>query len=168
MTAVRFVPLPGLGNFEIMRQLLVAGADVDAPGDFGITPLMYASALGHADVAKLLVNVGANPNLQDYGVTSGSHSVINDYFIGVGTPGGQGVTYRWPGNNQTPLMLAVRKGHADVMQVLLDAGASPNITDAAGKTAADYVNESDDLNVKHAFEEFLQTEMTDMAAAETE
>ena len=138
------------------------------PVDFGITPLMYASALGHADVAKLLVNVGANPNLQDYGVTSGSHSVIDDYFAGVGSPAGQEVNYWWPGDNQTPLMLAVRKGHADVMQVLLDAGASPDITDAAGKTAADYVNESDDLEIKHVFEDFVQAQQTKSVAREME
>jgi len=46
-----------------------------------------------------------------------------------------------PGN-MTPLMAAAAGGHAEVCQMLLDAGANPNLTDANGKTALMLLAES--------------------------
>ena len=42
-----------------------AGADVNAPSENGLTPLMVASRGGHADVVKVLLEAGAaDPNLK--------------------------------------------------------------------------------------------------------
>lgn len=35
-------------------------------------------------------------------------------------------------NSETPLFLAVRNGHKDIIEVLLDKGANPEISDACG------------------------------------
>lgn len=41
-------------------------------------------------------------------------------------------------NGYTPLHLAAQRGDADLVKVLLQAGADKSARDAAGKTAADY------------------------------
>jgi ankyrin repeat protein len=48
-----------------IRLLLESGADVNAKDRHGITPLMYASAMGNTDLAICLLNAGANPLLKD-------------------------------------------------------------------------------------------------------
>ncbi|MDF2447274.1 MAG: hypothetical protein K0S46_2510 [Moraxellaceae bacterium] len=49
-----------LGNFEVVKLLLAAGADVNG-GPGGIPPLSLAVYKGHVGVAKLLLDSGADP-----------------------------------------------------------------------------------------------------------
>lgn len=44
-----------------MEILLKSGADVDARDKYGITPLMYAAAMGETQTAIRLIDCGANP-----------------------------------------------------------------------------------------------------------
>jgi ankyrin repeat protein len=45
-----------------MKILLDAGADVNANGDMGASPLYFAVMRGHVQVAELLLQNGANPD----------------------------------------------------------------------------------------------------------
>jgi ankyrin repeat protein len=54
------------GCYECVEALVGAGADVNIPTPEGITPLMIALDNDHNDVAKLLLDRGANPNLWDW------------------------------------------------------------------------------------------------------
>jgi len=47
------------GGLDILQLLLDHKADVNAPDEFGWTPLYYAEANGHAAAAKLLRQSGA-------------------------------------------------------------------------------------------------------------
>jgi ankyrin repeat protein len=49
-------------RLEIVRALLAAGADPNAPGAKGWTPLMLAVLDNNLDIAKLLLGGGADPN----------------------------------------------------------------------------------------------------------
>ena len=69
-------------------------------------PLFKASLAGHKDVAKLLLDRGADPN----------HATEN-FEVSL-----------------TALLVAAIGGHKDVVQLLLDRGADPNRTDRWGKT----------------------------------
>ena len=54
------------GKTAVIKLLLAAGAAADTKiGDRGQTPLMWAAAEGHADAAKLLLEVGANAGNDD-------------------------------------------------------------------------------------------------------
>ena len=46
------------GGHEIARALISAGAAIDAPNDYGITPLLHASRIGDATMVELYL--GAN------------------------------------------------------------------------------------------------------------
>lgn len=58
------------GRTDIVRELLKRGADIDAPGDtlessgWRLTALEAAIWCNHPDICKLLLEAGANPNLQ--------------------------------------------------------------------------------------------------------
>ena len=59
------------GNISRVESLLDRGADVNVrAGYYGWTPLMVAVYYGHPDIAKLLIERGANVNARDrYGHT---------------------------------------------------------------------------------------------------
>jgi ankyrin repeat protein len=48
-----------------VKRLLEAGADVNAPDEDGDTALMWAVFKGHKDVALVLYEAGANPEMLD-------------------------------------------------------------------------------------------------------
>ncbi|KAJ3471747.1 hypothetical protein MRS44_001846 [Fusarium solani] len=50
---------------ELCRIVLDAGHDVNVTDSFGATPLMYAAAMGQAEVTKLLISRGAKIALRD-------------------------------------------------------------------------------------------------------
>jgi FOG: Ankyrin repeat len=50
---------------DVARVLIAAGADVNKPCEHGRTALHMAAAWGHADVAQLLLENGANPTIAD-------------------------------------------------------------------------------------------------------
>lgn len=51
------------GDVQLIRELLGAGADLDARDRHGETALMLAAHRGHGDIAALLVEVGADLNV---------------------------------------------------------------------------------------------------------
>ena len=49
-------------------------------------------------------------------------------------------------NQQTPLLEAAYRGHAECVRVLIEAGADPTAADKEGKTAADYAREKQSVD----------------------
>lgn len=93
------------GRDDVLPALLQAGADIEAHGVRGFTPLILASYNGRAATTALLLDLGAHPDTPD----------------------------RARGN--TALMGVAFKGYADIARLLLDAGADPNRQNHAGQTA---------------------------------
>ncbi|MBI3849896.1 MAG: ankyrin repeat domain-containing protein [Verrucomicrobia bacterium] len=98
-----------LGKTAIAAQLLAAGAEANGsePATGASTPLHHAASGGHRDVAKLLLEHGANPNAT---AVRGQAEV-------------------------TPLMIAAGNGDAEIVSLLLMHKANPNLLDAQGNTA---------------------------------
>ena len=70
-----------INDVDGICRLVVWGADVTVKVLAGQTPLMYAAIRGHAQVAELLLELGANLNsldLKDY--TAVAHAEANDHF----------------------------------------------------------------------------------------
>jgi len=97
------------GNINEVRELLEAGAEVDAASIDNFTPLMNAAAAGHGDVVKLLLEKGASIKPRTKGAP------FAESPLGSRIPGG------W-----TALMAAVSSGNADIVRLLLDKGANVN------------------------------------------
>ena len=107
------------GDLERVVELLAQGVPVDAPTRYGATPLFYAADRGHFDVVGLLVERGADVDVQDtfYGSTvlsralGGNHLEIARYLLEQGAGGADGA-----------IVVAARRGHRELLEAAVAAG----------------------------------------------
>ena len=55
------------GNIEAVKQHIAAGTDVNAKGEYGLTPLHYAAGEGHKEIIELLIANGADVDVKTPG-----------------------------------------------------------------------------------------------------
>jgi ankyrin repeat protein len=125
-TRVQYHPFGGLtallyaareGCYDCVEALIARGADLNAPTPEGVTPLMIALDNDNNDIAKLLLDRGANPGLFDwYGRTA--------LYIAVDRKGG--------GSSIGTVRIAIdrtrsaRASVMDVIRALLASNVDPN------------------------------------------
>ncbi len=79
------------GCYGCVEELIAAGSDPNVPTPEGVTPLMLAIDNDHNDVAKLLLDKGANPSVWDWwGRTALYIAVDRKEAAGGGGRGGRG------------------------------------------------------------------------------
>ena len=123
-------------NLEAVKQLLAAGADVDAKvGGFirGWTPLHFAARDGYKEIVELLIAEGANVNANNqYGYTPlhlATTKEVAALLISNGADVNAKIDEGW-----TSLHSAVANGHKEVVEVLIAKGADVNAKDDDGDT----------------------------------
>jgi ankyrin repeat protein len=119
----------GSGNSRIIRKLVKAGSDINAISQ-GMTVLSFATISDcdscHAEVIKVLLELGADPNPEDifppatplmravsYGTVNAVRALLK---------GGLDPNKRYP-RGLTALSLAAQYGRTENVEALLDAGA---------------------------------------------
>jgi hypothetical protein len=103
-----------MGEHYAVHQHLIAGSDVNAKNEIGMTPLHYAAGSGHERIVEMLIAAGAN---------------VNDNMNPDGVLG-------W-----TSLHAASADGHYAVVQLLIKNGADINPITSGGATPLDFVEE---------------------------
>jgi uncharacterized protein len=106
---------------EVADVLLAKGANVNNSDTMGTAPLHVAAQAGSVELVKKLLAKGADPNARTLKIA----------------PEGKGATtgpFRGPPGQLTPLHLAARANHEDVMRLLMSAGADPRIKGQDGTT----------------------------------
>ena len=126
------------GDAMQINYLTSKGEKTDVRDGFGRTPLHVAAFLGHHEAMRELVKAGANPNaLEDdrYDIVTIA-AVANDVpTLGVALALGanaKNVTSRYDG---TALIAAAHLGHAEVVRMLIRAGAPLDHVNNLGWTA---------------------------------
>jgi len=113
-------------DLEAVKRLLGEGADPNAVNRFGVTPLHEAATVGNAAMLEALLDAGGDANAAfGEGETvlmtaarAGDTASVKTLLAHGGQPD---ATESWHG--QTALMWAAIEDHADIVQLLLDAGA---------------------------------------------
>jgi ankyrin repeat protein len=103
------------GHIDAVRTLLEFGADLNQvnPGD-RMTPLLVAIVNGHFDLAKLMLDRGANPNVTAFNGVTPLYGVLN---------------IQWHPKSLYPSPKAYQQQqttYLELMQALLEKGANPN------------------------------------------
>jgi ankyrin repeat protein len=104
------------GCYDCIEAMIGAGADFNLPTPEGVTPLMLALDNEHNDVAKLLLDRGANPHVWDWWGRTALYIAI-DRKEAAGTPGRGG---RGGGAPQAP------RAAMEIINMLLAADVDPN------------------------------------------
>lgn len=116
------------GCYECVEALIRAGADVNTPTPEAVTPLMTALDNDHNDVAKLLLDRGANPHVWDWWGRTALYIVI-DRKAG-GSSGGQRLGAAAIGGGRGGARVAApseaRVSHMDIINALLAADVDPS------------------------------------------
>lgn len=138
-----------------VRALLAEGAEVDTvspvmgSGRDGHTPLHVAALDGHAEIARLLLEAGADQTIEDHymravaahkAASFGHADVLraltaHPSFAAVADAQG-------PFNGYTPLHDAVWHGHTEAARVLLAAGVRTDLAGHDGRTPLDLARDS--------------------------
>jgi ankyrin repeat protein len=115
-------------------RLLAAGANVNADqvkGFEGRPPLFHAATYGYVDIARRLIEKGANVNagVQSGAVTPLMVAALNGSaaMVALMIQSGADVNAREASTGSAALTEALRKGDAEVLVLLLNAGADPNV-----------------------------------------
>jgi ankyrin repeat protein len=127
----------GNGDIAKIDALKAAGVNIDAPGDGGITPLLWALAQRNKAGFEELLKLGADPNhIEDHGaaVMTATPTIADTDFLKLALAHGGNpnllISDGWP---HTPLMAATIPGGLKNVKLLVEAGADVNYVEAVGK-----------------------------------
>ena len=126
------------GQCECIRILLDSGMNIDLRDGFGRTPVQCAASNSRILAVQLLLDIGADPNVRDdeglmlihdagqVGDERLMRQLLEDRRVDVSATTTE---------ETTALHFAVRGGHADIVRMLLRAGAATEVRDNGGYTA---------------------------------
>ena len=123
-------------DVPLARTLLEAGADPDAVNDYGSFPLAEAAATGNPDMIGLLITAGADVTAAYADgqtalmiVARTNRTEAAELLIEAGADVNRAETWR----GQTPLMWAAAQSQPDMIRVLLEHGAEPDVRSTANE-----------------------------------
>ncbi len=134
------------GNLQLVELLLDAGARIEPRDATGKSAMVYAAAKGYMGIVRMLLDAGVNVDERyDHDSTAlmWASGHTDDVPVAEGLATVELLLKRGAAldlvddRGRTALMIAAERGHADVVQMLIQAGADLKRRDAGGKTAAD-------------------------------
>lgn len=123
------------GNEKVLHLLLEAGASLDRTDSFGRTALHLSGRYGEIDAMRLLLKVGADPNIRNRNGDAVLHEAVsNAEEVRMLLEADADANIRDRRGN-TALHLAAMHRDAEPVRLLLEAGADVDMPNWAGDTA---------------------------------
>lgn len=125
---------------NVTKMLLTMGADPNATGTGGTTPLADAALKGDVDGVRLLLAHGAHPNAVSQAGTQPIHDAAlgdNAEVVRELATRGADVNARTRDEAQTPLHVAAAMGKLKAVDALIALGADLTVKDSNGRTPLD-------------------------------
>jgi ankyrin repeat protein len=141
------------GDLESAKLLVAAGAGVDDRAPDGYSAMQLASHSGHSELARWLLDRGADPNAADVGFTTlhtavltGDLPLVNALLAKGASPNaritkatpirrlGEDLALPTPLLGATPFLLAAKYADVPILRALVAAGADPLLPAADGTT----------------------------------
>lgn len=156
------------GHVDVVRYLIEQGAKLDHCDIHGLTALFRAAWNGRTEIVKALLHAGAQPTRRPGDLSTILHAAAINNQVELLT-----FLLEWlmietvvssasvlnidvkDSHGRTALYQAALKGHTEIIQLLLLAGADPSIKCKLGLHAADavekvYKNKQQQANVREA------------------
>lgn len=147
-----------IGNWEVGRILLNAGAEVDFSEQGDGSPLIAASANGNLQFVKGLILNGANVNKEVNAngnalIAASREGYLNivKYLLSIGAKVNTIAT-----TEGTALINAVRNNHYEVSEALLESGADPNLTTPGDENAIFHANNSGNDKIVRLLKRYIK------------
>ena len=142
------------GNLQILRLILGRYPWVNRFGKSGRSPLMFASERGFCGMACLLLNMGAQVDLQNSNGMSALMFSSNQKVAKLMLDSGAQVDLQDTAG-RSALMFASKQGFFEVAKLFVDKGAQVDLQDSAGRSALAWAcrysfQEIDDLDELHS------------------
>lgn len=132
------------GDKKRLTSLIEKGANIDAPGKYGKTPLMYAAELGNTDVIGVLLSHNAAVNARTKSgstaltfASENGHESVTAMLVQLGANVHDRTRAGW-----NSLMIAAKNGHDVIVAQLLEFGADVRSSDRKGNSAMMYAIEA--------------------------
>lgn len=130
----------GNTNKVLIETLITMGADINWQDEDGWTVLNYAISFNNEDICKMLIDAGADPNSRDIDNKTPVHYAAkgwkpNNKILLLLLDAGGEVNVRDRDWGWTPLMYALHQNNINIFEILLKAGADPNIQSNNGNTS---------------------------------
>jgi hypothetical protein len=126
------------GDCATVSSELACGVSPNQVDSSGMTPLAYAASEGNLEMMRLLLDLGASPNLPagHHHWPPILHAVHKDRAAAVRLLVEHGADVNATTKTAfTPLMMAAVYGNAEMVKLLLSVGADPNLKSRTGATA---------------------------------
>ncbi len=124
-------------DVEILRKLLLAGADPNCRNSEGDTALKVAVSIGETEKVDALLNAGASPDVLDnYGMTLLAEAALKGKVEVIRFILDRGAEVNAKNTlSSTPIMHAAISGSGETVSALLEAGANVDAVNDNGDTA---------------------------------
>ncbi len=140
------------GNADAVTALISLGADIEARGENGATPLHWAST---ADAVNALIALGADIEARDsFGATPLNGAYSTETVIALLEARAEPNT-REESRGFTPLHYAALWGNTEAIEALVTAGAAIEARDSIGETPLHKAAQSESANAADAVNELV-------------
>jgi ankyrin repeat protein len=124
-----------LGDTDIVRDIIEKGTNINLMDGFLCSALMHAVSGGNSELVQILLSANASPDIP----RQEEHTVID---------GKPRTTYsRTYVFGSDPILVATKEGQVEIVRLLLQAKADPNVTDLMNRTPIWFAVEANNTEI---------------------